>query len=355
MKVLFLTKYSDMGASSRYRTFQYLSYFDSRGISCTLFPLFGEDYLTSLYQKKRRELLIILKSALKRVMLIIFHATNYDLIVIEKELFPYFPAVFERYLFFRNVHYLLDYDDAVFHNYDQNKSKLIRFLLKNKIPTVIKKSNGITAGNDYLLEYAKRYKLSKVYYIPTVIDLQKYIQKVWKNHEEFFVGWIGSPSTSQNILMLNKPLQKFCKKYNVSVRLIGFDKNFASELAFPHEIIPWVFNKEPDEIQKFSVGIMPLVDSPFNRGKCGFKLIQYHGCALPVIASPVGINNNIITHGANGFLAKTGDDWYKYLEILYGNRSLCQSMGAQGRKIVEDEYSLEKTKAKYYNLINSFV
>lgn len=354
MKVLFLTKYSDMGASSRYRTLQYLPYFESMGISCTHHPLFGENYLTSLYQKKRRGLIAILKLVFNRMIFLFFHARNYDLIVIEKEIIPYFPAIFEQYLVFRKVHFIIDYDDAIFHNYDESKYTLIRKLLNNKIPDVIKKSSGVIAGNNYILEYVKCFRSDNVHFLPTVINTNNYTIKRWNSDENFIVGWIGSPTTSKNILMLNGPLQKFCDKYSASVNLVGFDKELTSELRFPHEIIPWVQNKESDEIQKFSVGIMPLIDSPFNRGKCGLKLIQYHGCALPVIASPVGINKKIVVHAANGFLAKTDDDWYKHLEVLYNDRSLSRKMGEHGRKIIENEYSLSKTNVEYFNLISSF-
>ncbi|NOX65193.1 MAG: glycosyltransferase family 4 protein [Chlorobi bacterium] len=353
MKVLFLTKYSFMGASSRYRTLQYFPFFETMGVSCTHSPLFGDDYLNSLYQKKNRGI-IILKSFFYRASLLIFRIANYDLIVIEKEIFPYFSAIFERYLFYKKTPYLLDYDDAIFHNYDKSNCILIRQLFKNKIPTVIKNSRGVIAGNNYLLEYVKRYKSDKVYYLPTVINVNKYTPKVEGSNEKFIVGWIGSPSTSKNIIMLNNPLKRFCYKHDATIRLIGFDKDMASSLEFPHEVINWVHDHESNEISKFNVGIMPLIDSPFNRGKCGLKLIQYHGCALPVIASPVGVNKKIISHGHNGFLANSDNDWYVYLELLYKNNSLRQQMGERGRNKIEEEYNLDKTNIEYYNIITSF-
>lgn len=352
MNVLFLTKYTSKAASSKYRTLQYLPYLEEMGVSCTISSLFADDYLKSLRQHKNRGI-VILKSLLKRISVIFLQANKFDLIIIEKELIPYFPAIFERYLSLIKTGYVLDYDDAVYHHYDENKNSVIRLLLKNKIPTAIKKSSGIIVGSDYILEYVKRFKSDNVYFLPTVINANNYSIKISDN-TNFIIGWIGSVTTSKNIVMINNSLENFCNEYNATVRLVGFDEELGSSLTFPHEIINWVEGKEPDEIKNFDVGIMPLIDSSFNRGKCGFKIIQYHGCALPVIASPVGINKKIITHGTNGFLAKTDDEWYQYLEMLYIDRSLCHSMGAQGRKKIENEYDLDQTKVEYFKIIKSF-
>jgi len=121
----------------------------------------------------------------------------------------------------------------------------------------------------------------------------------------------------------------------------------------PLEVKPWAEATEVEEIRQFDVGIMPLIDSPFERGKSGFKLIQYMACARPVIGSPVGVNREIITDGENGFWATSADEWIHALERLWGDQDLCRRQGEAGRRQVEERYSLQVTAPKLARLLRS--
>ena len=353
MRVLFLTKYSKMGASSRYRTFQYLPYLKEKGIYFDVKPLFDDEYLKYKYAYGKTNVSLAFKRILKRIKLILFDSYKYDLLVIEKELIPYFPPIFEYYLNLIGKPFIVDYDDAVWHNYDNNRNKIIRFILKNKIKIVMKLAEVVIGGSEYIINYAKKSGAKKIIKIPTVIDLEKYRceGKENKKKDKFVIGWIGSPSTSKYILTINEVLAEFTKKYNAIVHLVGFDKKLANKLLFNFKIIDWNEDTEVQEICKFDVGIMPLIDGPFERGKCGLKIIQYMGCKKPVIASSIGENNIIVNHGINGYLVKTYRDWFKYLKLLYYSYDRRITMGINGYNKVKEIYSLQKNIDKYLSLI----
>lgn len=350
--VLFLTKYARNGASSRYRTFQYLPWFEQAGIHCQVMPLFDEAYLSHRYQSGRGHARDLLRAFLHRLEALIA-ARHFDLVVVEKEIFPYFPALPERALGWLGVPYVADYDDALFHQYDQHRSAWVRRLLGRKIARVMRGAELVTAGNAYLAEYAFRAGATHVEIIPTVIDLERYPRSSVTRPPDmpFTIGWIGSPSTAKYLQAIARALAEVCAGGQARVRLIG---SGSLELpGVPVEVLPWDEATEVSNMQQFDVGIMPLPDQPWERGKCGFKLIQYMACGLPVVASPVGVNTEIIEHGANGFLANTIDEWVQAMRTLMLDTALRQRMGQAGRGKVEENYSVQVTGPRLAELIKS--
>ena len=355
MKILFLTKYEYLGASSRYRTLQYLPYVKETGFEFDVLPLFNDKYLEYKYTYGKANILIALGRLLKRIKTVLLDSYKYDLLVIEKELVPYFPPVFEYYLKLIKKPYILDYDDAVWHNYDSHRKWWVRKLLGNKIKYVMKNAQIVIGGSKYIIDYAKKARAKKVVKIPTSIDLEKYKCNNNEKRNKFIIGWIGSPATSKYILSLNNVLADFTKNYDSIVHLIGFDKKLEDKLLFNFKIIDWSEKTEVQKIYKFDVGIMPLTDSPFERGKCGFKLIQYMGCKKPVIASPIGENKIIVEHGINGYLAKSETEWLEFLTLLYNAKDLRDKLGESGYEKVKKQYSLEENKNKYLHTISNFI
>jgi hypothetical protein len=172
MKILYFTKYTRKGASSRLRSYQYFPYLEARGFKITVSPFFDDQYLENLYAHQST-IKQIIKAYIRR-FLALRKVFKYDWIFIEKELFPYFPAWFETLFSLLKIKYIVDYDDAIFHNYDLNPNPIIRFLLKRKIDKVMKYSNMVIVGNEYLANKAREAKASKIQIIPTVIDLTRY-------------------------------------------------------------------------------------------------------------------------------------------------------------------------------------
>jgi glycosyltransferase involved in cell wall biosynthesis len=317
-------------------------------------PLFDDAYLIHRYNSGSGHAGDILRAFLRRLGALIT-ARRFDLVVVEKEVFPYFPALPERCLDWLGVPYIVDYDDALFHQYDEHKSRWVRRLLGQKIARVMRGAQLVTAGNGYLADYAHRAGAASVEIIPTVVDLERYPPPGIKQTSgtPFTIGWIGSPTTATYLQAIAPALAEVCAGGKGCVRLIGSGQvDLPGE---PVEVVPWDDATEVDELKQFDVGIMPMPDEPWARGKCGFKLIQYMASSLPVVASPVGVNSEIVEQGVNGYLAGTHAEWVQGLNALLLDAELRGRMGQAGRKKVEQEYSLQVTGPRLAELIKSVV
>jgi len=361
--ILALTKYSYEGPSSRYRFYNYQNCFEKNGIDMTIKPLFDRSYFIS--RGKLSKIRSVFSAYIHRFFLLVrllFSRKKYDLILIEYELFPYLPAWFEFLLYMQGIQYIVDYDDAIFHKYDMSKNLLIKIFLKNKISKVIQCARHVTVCNSYLEAYVKQYN-NQLIKLPTVVLLDNYIEKMQnfkkKNDDLFVIGWIGSRTTSVYILEILPSIEKFVNKYpDVRFDLVGFDASLLSdeEIGKYHiNIIPWREDNEIENILQFDVGIMPLQDDPWSRGKCGFKLVQYMSCKKPVIASPVGINKEIVENRLNGFLVKTLHEWFDAFEKLYLERSLMCNMSEINFRKIQEEFNYHKNCQKYLQLIQDTV
>lgn len=343
-KILFLTKYSDLGASSRLRTLQYLNYLN---FDYKLNSLFSNEYINSLYNNKGRIFIIII-CYIKRILFLI--KNKHKLIYIEKEMFPFLPFFFE-FFFLRKRKFILDFDDAIFHNYENHKFKLVRILFKNKIPKLISKSSLVIAGNEYIRDYALKCNAKRVEILPTSVNVKKYNSNNFKHKNNFItIGWIGSPSTKSYLSIIHDPMKFLSEKFNIKLKLIGINDYFIDGVNI--ECKKWTESSEADLLDEIDIGIMPLPDRPFERGKCGYKLIQYGACSKPSIASPVGANVKIIKHGINGYLAYTKDDWTRYLTKLINDKSLTNKLGSKARFLVEKKYSVQENSKKLKNIIS---
>ncbi|WP_296176319.1 glycosyltransferase family 4 protein [Psychrobacter sp. UBA2769] len=355
MKVLLLTKYPRIGASSRLRTLQFLPLLKESGFEFTVQSLFDEAYLKNLYNNGSRSKAAITKYYLKRLITLIT-AYRYDLIWIEYEIFPYLPASAERFLSFLKKDYIVDYDDAVFHRYNLSSNPFIRMFLSKKIDTVMQKSSCVVVGNAYLIEYAKNSGAKYIEWVPTVVDGSRY--KVEANEEvnEKVIGWIGSPSTEKYILDIKESLTMISRKYHTRLLLVGATKGIVDKLpGMKVDVVPWDELTEASFIRKMDIGIMPLVDGPWEKGKCGYKLIQYMACGIPVVASPVGVNPSIVNNSKSGYLAENNEQWYICLDKLLRSSIRCETFGVSGRAAIDSIYSLQVQAPVLARIFNSIV
>jgi glycosyltransferase involved in cell wall biosynthesis len=343
-KIIFLTRYTRLGASSRLRTFQYIPFLKGLGWEVTISPLFNDLYLNQLYKGKGTSYFNILTCYLKRFF-VVFILYKYDRVVIEKEIFPFLPAWTEYILHRTGQKFVVDYDDAVFHNYDLHPSYLVRLLLNSKIGKVMEYSHKVLAGNAYLAEWARKAGAQSVILLPTVLDESKYFS-VGHNHKRGFIkiGWIGSPTTLKYLKGLLPVLNKLNNRQSFELIIIG-----GESIGFKGKetLVSWSEEGEVKEIQQLDIGIMPLTDSPWEEGKCGYKLIQYMACGLPVVGSAVGVNIELISPGENGFLASNPNEWEKHLEILMLDRDLRYKMGCKGLIRVKNHYSIQNNLTSY--------
>ena len=343
MEVLALTRYGRLGASTRVRTLQYLPALRAAGISVTVSPLFSDDYVKELYAGRRS--VATVTAGYWRRMRALRAAHRYDVLWVEKECLPWLPSILEMGLLLSGSRLIVDYDDALFHRYDCHPSAWVRRLLGRKIDTLMHRSVAVLAGNEYLADRAWQAGASHVTVIPTVVDTRRYRPRQEGSNEVPVVGWIGTPTTSRYLRPL-LPLFAALKK-DTGVRFVAVGAREEDFTDTPVETRPWTEETEVESIQQFDIGIMPLEDSPWERGKCGYKLIQYLACGVPVVASPVGVNCEIVAPSENGLLARTPDEWDRALRrLLSASTASRRAMGDAGRRRVEDRYSLESQSAR---------
>jgi glycosyltransferase involved in cell wall biosynthesis len=347
MKILLLSRYDRLGASSRVRSYQYIPLLRTFGIDVEVAPLLSEGYLRRLYAHRAtdwRELFLAYLSRAARL----FRADRFDLLWIEKELFPNLPASFEQILAGLGIPYVVDYDDAIFDRYRLSPNPLKR-LLAHKIEKVVRYASLVICGNSYLAEYAQRAGARRVEVLPTVVDLDRYSVSRSRGNARIVVVWIGTPNTARYLDIAMPALRLASKEYSLQLRVIGAQFR-ASGLDV--ECQEWSEKSEVSNIQGCAIGIMPLLDTPWERGKCGYKLIQYMACGLPVIASPVGVNSEIVMEDVNGFLPSTPQEWLSALRVLCGDEQQRMRMGMHGRRSVENNYCLQVTAPKLVQLLS---
>lgn len=340
--LLLLSRYESAGASSRVRLFAYQKWLEAGGFSVDAQALFPDRYIERLYRGEGRSRLEVAASYFRRLVYLL-RRRRPGLIWLEKELWPFLPAAVESH-FLGRVPYVVDIDDAVFHNYDAHPSRVVRHMLGQKIDRIFRNAELVTAGSLYLAERAAASGARRVEIVPTVVDLNSYGDVESRSHTEFTVGWIGSPATQSYVESIAPILAESLDRSGC--RLITIGANFARPLFERHESQPWRAETEVEQLAQLDVGIMPLPDEDFERGKCGFKLIQYMAAGVPVVASPVGANRYIVRQGENGFLAEAAGEWRSALESLQCNPELRRKMGAAGRIMVEQAFSLQVTGPK---------
>lgn len=354
MNILALTRYARQGASSRLRTFQFLPFLETGGLSFDVQPLFDADYLETLYGQGERPGGPVFKAYFRRLR-VLCSLRRYDLLWIEKELFPYLPAWAEKAVKALGVPYVVDYDDAIFHRYDLSNRAFVRHLLGRKIDAVMQGASTVLAGSPYLAERARTAGAQRVELLPTVVDLNRYPRPdglAGRPEDSILtIGWIGSPMTVKYLDGIAGALRNLQKRHRVRVLLIGAGDSALDGVAA--EVRPWSEQTEIGDLQEIDIGVMPLLDTPWERGKCGYKLIQYMACGTPVVASPIGVNTDIVTPGLNGYLATTEAEWVKALEALLLDRGRRHEMGRAGRQLVEERYSVQAVVPRLSQLLLS--
>lgn len=335
-RILALTKYGKRAASTRQRLIQYLPGLAAHGISFDIEPLLDDAYLARLAAGRRESALAVAKAYAHRFARLV-RPGEYDALWVQYEQFPYLPGLVESMALDKRLPLILDYDDAIFHQYDRNRRWLVRRLLGKKLVPLLRRASLCLCGNAYLQDYAQRYCSNSII-VPTVVDTDAYRPAPQPRMGGPVVGWIGSPSTWAYVAPLLPAVLPLLHRYGASLRVIGAGP--AAVGIDGVEAMDWAEAREIADVQAMDIGIMPLVDDAWARGKCGYKLIQYMACGLPVVASPVGVNRDIVTEGETGYLASTSSEWVAALERLLADRASGRAMGAAGRDRAVERYSL---------------
>ena len=347
LRVLALSPIPEEGAGCRFRVAQFIPYLRSVGIDVTLRSLFDVDFFRLVYKHGHYVRKASLFTALSlRYLSSLRDARSFDAILIYREIFPIGPAVIERLLGAGDrPPIVFDFDDAIFlpSVSDANRS-ILPLKAPGKVATIIRHSDRVIAGNAFLASYARRFS-DAVTVIPTVVDTTRFVPRLGAFSgngaagRQVVVGWIGSPTTASYIRALAPVLQRAGERHRFVLRVSGAGE----PLDVPGVAIeqpPWALDREVELFNTCDIGVYPLADDEWSRGKCGFKAIEFMACGVPVVASAVGVNREIIEDGVNGFLASNDDEWVEKLGRLLEDPALRRRFGQAGRQTIEDRYSL---------------
>ena len=351
-EIVVLARYGPRGASSRLRLYQFIPALEGAGFRVTRRPMFSDAYVAARYRNPAAALASAAGAYVRRMGQLATLPLD-AVLWVEYELLPWLPYAVERRLFDGSRPVVVEYDDAIFHRYDRSRSAAVRRWLGDKIDRIMRAATLVVAGNAYLAERARSAGARRVEIIPTVIDLGRYHRKEVFSPDSFTVGWIGSGSTIRYLESLLPVLAGIRDLPGFGVVNVGGSPWHPA--GVPVKNVPWTEAGEVEAMQSFDVGVMPLPDDPWTRGKCGYKLIQYMGCGLPVIASPVGVNTTIVEPGENGFLAATPGEWTDALRRLAADPSLRAAMGARGREKVARSYSVDAVTPVWVRLFEDLV
>lgn len=335
IKVLGLALYGPLAASTRYRLGQYVDGLADQGVELQIRHLLDNTYLRRTFDGQAKPWLAMLRAGWQRLA-DLRAQRDYQALMLHCELFPLMPAWAERLLL--RQPYLYDFDDAFYLKYQTGRLCRLSPILGNKFDSVMRGAAVITAGNQVLLDYAAPHN-ANARLLPTVVDTSRYVPRSRTRGREFRAGWIGSPSTAPYLSELIAPLSALGREGPVRLVVIGGRAPQIPNVEI--EECAWSENTEVELINSFDVGLMPLPDDAWARGKCAFKLIQYMACGVPVVASPVGANVDVAQPDC-GLLASNDLQWLEALRILRDQPAHAAAMGIAGRELIEQRYSLHR-------------
>ena len=343
----------DTSPSQRYRIEQWEPLLRERGVQITYAPFEDEELNAVLYKpglvgKK----LQFVSRALSRRLSLVNKVRDYDLVYILREAALLGPPVFERLVHQRRVPIVFDFDDAVFVSYKSPSNGYLSYLkFASKTKTICRIASHVMVGNPYLAEYARQVN-DRVTVIPTTIDTLRYRVPPPKDPSgPVVIGWTGSHSTVQHLDTLRGALKKLAAKESFRLRVIGTPTYECAPVDV--EAMSWRANTELEDLSAIDIGVMPLPDDRWSKGKCGLKALQFMAAGIPTVCSPVGVNSEIIQDDENGFLAGTEDEWVDKLSRLIRSHELRQRLGQAGRATVEQKYSAITQTPRVYEIFKS--
>lgn len=341
--------------SQRYRYEQYIEFLKTKDYHFTFSFLLGEKSDSIFYAKGFSVLkaFILFNSFLIRLKDLI-RFNDFDIILIQREALFVGSSFFERKAFKSKAKVIFDFDDSIWIMDTSPGNKKWEWLKNpNKTKENIQNADLVIAGNTYLADFAKQFN-KNVILIPTTVDCNVHFPKPeLREKETLVIGWSGSISTIKHFEMIVPVLKKLKEKYDgkISFKVIGDSTYVNSVLGITGK--DWSLENEVNELNTFDIGIMPLPDDDWAKGKCGLKGLTFMACGVPTVMSAVGVNTEIIRQNENGFLVKIEKDWINSLSKLIESKELRKTIGEAGRKTVLEKYSVEVNKEKYLEAFKS--
>jgi len=343
----------DTSPGQRYRLEQWEPLLRERGVEITYEPFEDEELHALLYKPGMMgKKLQLVTRGLSRRMSLVRKVKNYDLVYILREAALLGPPVFEKLIHQRRVPIVFDFDDAIFVSYRSPSNGYLSYLkFASKTKTICRIASHVMVGNPYLADYAQQVNDS-VTVVPTTIDTEKYRMPQPKTFSgPPVIGWTGSYSTVQHLDTLRSALKKLAERETFRLRVIGTPTYECSPVDI--EAMRWRADTELKDLGAIDIGVMPLPDDKWSKGKCGLKALQFMALGIPTVCSPVGVNTDIIQDDQNGFIAGTEDEWVEKLSRLLRSHELRQRLGQAGRATVEQKYSAITQTPRVYEIFKS--
>lgn len=335
--------------SQRFRFEQYVDYLAEHGLETTFSPILAEEEYAVMYRPGGlgRKALMTARGALRRLEEV-GKASRYDIVMVQREAIQLGSAAFEAAVSRSSAKLVFDFDDAIWLPDASPANRKFAWLKRpGKVPKIISYADVVFAGNAYLADYARRFN-ANVRVIPTTIDTDSYLKPPSsKDASRVCVGWTGSVTTVKHLERALPVLHQVRERYGERVyfKVIGDPAYRNEELGI--QGIEWRADTEVEDLSELDVGIMPLPDDAWSRGKCGLKGLQYMALEIPTIMSPVGVNAEIIVDGENGYLASDTGEWVDKIGRLIDSAELRRRLGAAARQTVVERYSVESQKPNY--------
>ena len=350
--ILFISPYPHgIGPSQRFRFEQYLDFL-YEDYYCTQKTFWNKKSWDILFSNKSfliKFYYLIIAFAKRKLLLFTIH--KYDIIFIHREIAHVGPPIFEliiKFVFRKKIIY--DFDDAIwFLNYS-NKNKISRFFKSPwKVKHICKWADAVIVGNHYLSDYANKYN-KNVFVIPTTINTNYHKPKTIEKNK-LTIGWTGTLTTLKQINLILSVLKQLENKYYFDFLVISNEDPKLDIKSYKYK--KWCKKTEINDLNIIDIGLMPLYNNEWEKGKCGFKGLQYMALEIPTIMSPVGVNTDIIQDNENGFLASNDSEWIEKLSLLIESKKLRERLGRAGRITITKKYSIEANKQKYLDVFKS--
>lgn len=350
-KILFIIPYPLEGASSRYRVHQYLPVLKQGGFSYTVSPFISHKFYKIIYSRGKifRKVFYTLQGLFRRCFDVV-RLPFYDLIFIHIESTPFSLPALECFAKLLGKPIIYDFDDA---HFLKRKSSWFRIIFRShrKTARIIHLSNHILVCNNYLREFSLKHAVrNKITVLPTPIDTDKF-KGIERKNPVPVIGWIGSHSTFIYLEQILDVFEVLKEKFDFELKIVGAPKKIS---LMNVSVIQkkWCLEQELSDFQNLDIGVYPLGNSEWVRGKAAFKAIQYMAVQVPCVASNVGMNREVIQSGVNGFLVNTREEWIEKLSLLLESKAERQRLAENGRKTVEEHYSLKTLSPKFVQTLH---
>ncbi len=358
-RILFVAAHRpDRSPSQRYRFEQFTDHWASQGFTHEYAWLIGPEEDRVFYSPGHvlAKTGIFIRSWMRRVEQVA-RAREFDLVIVQREAFMTGSTRFERRLAASGVPFIYDFDDAIWHMDVSEANRNLRWLKDPaKTSRIIGLADLVIAGNDHLDDYARQFN-DHVEVIPTVIDTDRYVAGpgTIRTDGKVVIGWTGSYTSLTHLRKELPMLRELHAQWGdrIIFRIISDRDLEAPDL--PIENVRWSSATEVQDLQDIDIGIMPLPDDEWSRGKCGFKGLQYMGMGKAVVLGRVGVNRTIVQEGVNGLLAGAQGEWLEALGQLITSSDLRTRLGTAARRTVEEKYSVRAWRDRYLELFRGLL